>query len=340
MSKALAVLVMVCAVARADGTGSGSGSGSGSAGPKKIIIQIPDDVVAPKVSASASPTVARLGKSITLFITAERPPGVEVNLAEPVELGGAFEVRRKLSVEDKVQPDGSKLREWQLEVTPWEVGELEIPQLGVTFTSNGKAGQVATNAVPVRVVALLGDVDDPTQLRPLEPPRTLVSPDWTLLYAGAAAAGAIVLVLAYLRFRRRRRTRTYALVAGSGIIPRHMDMTSERALEQLLAIERSGDLDRDEDRRRGYVAMFEVVREYLGARYRVASLDLTTSELVRRLERVAGSGELALVESWLERCDLVRYGGVRPAHAEARTALGDARGVILATTDIDAKAAA
>ena len=63
-------------------------------------------------------------------------------------------------------------------------------------------------------------------------------------------------------------------------------MTSERALEQLLAIEKGGDLDHDDDRRRGYVAMFEVIREYLGARYRVASLDLTlTSELGKRLER-------------------------------------------------------
>ena len=149
-----------------------------------------------------------------------------------------------------------------------------------------------------------------------------------------------MLGLAYLRFRKRRRRRTYALTAGSGIIPRRLDMTSERALEQLLAIEQAGDLDRDGDRRRGYVAMFEVIREYLGARYRVASLDLTTSELVRRLERVASVGELALIESWLERCDLVRYGGVRPALSEARIALTDARSVVLTTTDVASKVAA
>ena len=67
-------------------------------------------------------------------------------------------------------------------------------------------------------------------------------------------------------------------------------MTSERALERLLAIERSGVLDRDDDRKGGYAEMVEVIREYLGARYRVATLDLTTRELLRRLERVAPAG--------------------------------------------------
>ncbi len=51
-------------------------------------------------------------------------------------------------------------------------------------------------------------------------------------------------------------------------------------------------------------------------------------------------GELALIESWLERCDLVRYGGVRPTHVEARTALVDARSVILTTTEVATQAAA
>ena len=53
-------------------------------------------------------------------------------------------------------------------------------------------------------------------------------------------------------------------------------MTSERALQQLLEIERIGVLDRDDDRKAGYAEMVDVIREYLGARYRVATLDLTT----------------------------------------------------------------
>lgn len=324
--KAAILIALLCGIAVAD---SGSGSGSGSAR-KKIVIDIPADVVAPEVTASASPSVARLGGAITLFITAKRPAGTEVNLAEPVELGGAFEVRKKLSVEDRTLPDGSLMREWQIAVIPWELGELQIPEVGVTFVQNGKAGQVATNPVPVRVLGVLGDADDPKLMRGLSPPKTIIGPDYRLLYAVAIGAAVLAIGIAFWRFRKRRVQHEEALVAGSGMIARRLDMTSERALEQLLAIEQRGELDRDDDRKAGYVAMFEVIREYLGNRFRVATLDLTTSELVRKLENVDAS---ATIEAWLEGCDLVRYGGLQPTQREAKTALGDARQLVISTTE-------
>ena len=45
-------------------------------------------------------------------------------------------------------------------------------------------------------------------------------------------------------------------------------MTSERALERLLAIEQSGVLARDRERKTGYADMALVIRDYLGARFR------------------------------------------------------------------------
>lgn len=325
--KALAILVLLASTAVAQ---TGSGSGSGSNRPKKVIIDVPADVVPPQVSASASPSVARLGTAITLFVTAKRPAGTEVNLAEPIELGGGFEVVKKLSVEDKELADGTKVREWQISVIPWELGDLQIPELGVTFVQNGKAGQVATNPVPVRVLGVLGDADDPKLMRGLAPPKTIIGPDYRLLYAAAIGAAVLAVGIAFWRFRKKRKTHEEALVAGSGLIARRLDMTSERALEQLLAIEQRGDLDRDDDRKAGYVSMFEVIREYLGNRYRVATLDLTTSELVRKMSDVDAA---ASIEAWLEGCDLVRYGGLQATEREAKTALGEARQLVITTTE-------
>jgi len=328
-------LALACGVAVAD-SGSGAGSGSGSAH-KKVIIDVPADVVAPVVSASASPSLARLGTAITLFVTAKRPAGTEVNLAEPIELGGGFEVVKKLSVEDKDLPDGTLVREWQISIIPWELGDLQIPELGVTFVQNGKAGQVATNAVPVRVVGVLGDADDPKLMRGLAPPKTIVGPDYRLIYAAAIGAAVLAIGIAFWRFRKKRLTHEEALVAGSGMIARRLDMTSERALEQLLALEQRGDLDREDDRKAGYVAMFEIIREYLGNRFRVATLDLTTSELVKKLGSFEAGG---LIQSWLEGCDLVRYGGLQATEREAKAALGDARQLVISTTAVEEARAA
>jgi hypothetical protein len=328
----LALTLLFVSPAYADGSGSGSA----------MVIQLPPDANAPEVSAAASPSEVRLGSRFTLFVTAVFNDGVEVNLREPVELGGAFEIKRRLS-EDKARADGKHVREWQLDVYAWELGELQVPPVAVTFTVGGKAAQVATNPVPIRVVGTLGEVvDDPKLMRSNAAPVSLVSRDWFWIWVSIGVGSSLVILTVAILVRRGRRRRVVRLVADSvvAIRPRRIDMTSERALEQLLAVERSGVLDRDDERKSGYAQMVDVIRDYLGARYRVATLDLTTSELVRALAKAAPEHERTLVEAWLERCDLVKYGGFRATADDGRAVLADARGLVVATTAPAAREAA
>jgi hypothetical protein len=320
------------------GSGSaGSAAGSGSAKPPPQII-IPVDVVPPEVSAAASPSMMRLGDKFTLFITAVYAAGDEVNLREPLEIGGDLEVAKKRVAADKVRPDGKREREWQVEVYAWEVGELRIPPVAVTFTSQGKAGQVITNTVPIKVTGVLGDVvDDPKLMRGNTPPMRLMMRDWFWLWVSGGIALALGALSGYLYIQARRRRRVRTLVGTlvpSGPAPRRIDMTSERALQRLLQIERSGVLDRDDDRKAGYAEMVEVIRDYLGARYRVATYDLTSAELMRALSKVAPTNERALVEPWLDRCDIVKYGGMRATTDDARGVLEGARQLVIATTHV------
>lgn len=285
----------------------------------------------------------RLGEKFTLFITVTFANDVEVNLREPVELGGAFEVTRKNS-ENRTSPDGRKVREYQLEVYAWELGNLQVPPVAVTFTSGGKAGQIATNAVPVNVNGVLGDVvDDPKLMRGDAPPVRIMTRDWFWAWIAGGVAGAIVAmcVALYIYRKRKRRVRSLmgSLVVSSVPTPRRLDMTSERALEQLLFIEQSGVLDRDDDRKGGYADMVRVIREYLGARYRVASLDLTTAELMRSLAKVAPEDERQQIAAWLERCDIVKYGGLRATLEDAHGVLDSARTLVMTTTRSPARAA-
>jgi hypothetical protein len=276
-----------------------------------------------------SPSVVKLGSPFTLFVRAVYGDGVEVNLRDHFELGGALEIRRKDS-QDSTRADGKHIREWQIELVAWEVGDLQVPPVPVTFTYGGKAAQLDTNATPVRVIAMLGDVDDKNQLRDVAPPTRLLSRDWLLLWISVGIALAIAVLVVYIGWRRSRK-KTIRLTGGIAIPRRKIDTPGERALERLLAIEQSGVLDSDDDRKRGYQEMVEVIREYLGARYRVATFDLTSYELMRKLEPVAPPDECALVEAWLERCDIVKYGGLRAARDDAHKVLGDARALVVAT---------
>jgi len=318
------------------GSAMGSGAGSGSASKRKpIAIILPPEVTAPEVSAAASPSQVRLGERFTLFITATYVQGVEVNLREPLDVGEALEVKRKVS-QDRVGPDGRHVREWQIEVFAWELGDLRVPELAVTFTSQGKAGQVATNTVPIRVFGVLGDVvDDPKLMRGDAPPVRLFARDWFWLWLGLGVVGALFAIGLFLYIRRRRRRRVRSLIGtlvASVPVARRIDMTSERALQRLLAIEKSGVLDRDEDRKQGYTEMVEVIRDYLGARYHVATNEMTSAELLRSLDKAAPADEKKLVEDWLDRCDFVKYGGFRATGADAHSVLAAARALVMATT--------
>ena len=304
-------------------------------------VLVPLDAAAPEVRASASPTQLVLGGRFTLFVTATFAAGVEVNLPEPLPLGAAFEVTRRAS-EDRAASDGRRVREWQLDVTVWDLGDLAVPPVPVTFTAGGHAGQVATDPVPLHVSGVLGDVvDDPKLLRGDAPTIELASRAWTWLWIATGAGAVCIVALALAIARARRRRRVTRLVAGAARAQiAALDPASERALERLLAIERSGVLERDGERKRGYIEMAGAIREYVGARYHIVTAERTTAELVRALSHTAPPAARASIEAWLERCDLVKYGGFRASAGEASGVLAEARAIVMATTRAAAEQAA
>jgi hypothetical protein len=336
--KALAILVLVSGVAFADGSGSSVGSAAtGSGAGSAVVIQLPPELGQPEVSAAASPADLKLGGRFTLFITATYGAGVEVNLPATVDLGDGFEVKRSSS-EDHVRPDGKHVREWQLDVVAWDLGDLRVPPVPVTFTLGGAGGQLLTNSVPVRVTGVLGEADDPKLMRADAPPVMLKSRDLLWAWIGGGVVVAIVAAVTFVTLRRRRRRHVRTLVGGlAPATARRIDMTSERALERLLAVEQSGVLERDDERKRGYAELVEIIRDYLGARYRFATAELTTSELLRGLAKRAPAHEQALVEKWLGKCDLVKYGGHRATAGQAGQVLADARELVIQTTAEPAK---
>jgi hypothetical protein len=64
----------------------------------------------------------------------------------------------------------------------------------------------------------------------------------------------------------------------------------------------------------------------------VATLDLTTAELMRGLAKVAPDDERAQIADWLERCDIVKYGGLKATAEDARGVLDGARTLVMTTT--------
>ncbi|HPH67724.1 MAG TPA: hypothetical protein PLF40_18330, partial [Kofleriaceae bacterium] len=287
---------------------------------------LPIDIAAPQVSASASPTEVRLGTPFTLFVTASFGPNVTVNLADPLDVGDAFEVRRRVS-NDRKRADGQTVREWQFEVFPWELGEMAVPPLVITYTIGGNAGQVATNAVPMRIVGTLGEIDDGTKLRPPLPPKAILERSWYWAYvAGVALASLMISALAWRRWRKRQR---YAQrLTGGAIAWRNLDGIDKQALARLAAITESGVLTNDVIR--GYAEMAAVLRDFGGRKFGFASADSTTREWLAKFRARAPVALHADYAAWFGPADLAKYAAQAYTPEQAHAACATARDLIIA----------
>jgi hypothetical protein len=222
------------------------------------------------------------------------------------------------------------VRELELEVVAWVVGDLQLPPIPVTYVVQGTAYVVQTDPVPIQVVSFIGEGE--AELRDIAPPVPVSRTSWTLLSAliGAAAAllvGLVALVVVRRWRRRRRRDLPGRRVSGAGAPAVAFD---DQALARLDALERSGALEAA-DRRPFYFELSEIVRGYLGRRYGFPALDSTTAEIRSRLAAGEGRPVAEQVGEWLERCDLVKYASYSADRDDARAALADARSLIEAT---------
>lgn len=275
---------------------------------------------APTVSASASSQEVALGQVFYLFVRVVYEPGTQVNLPASLPLGPAFEETGRTDVVEKNQ-DGTLTRDYEIALQAFEVGELVIPPMPVTWAAQGRAQEVATQAVPIEVTGTIGEGE--AALKDIRGPVAVERPDYTLIWVAAVFTGALLLVIAVLMLRglvRRRRRRVLARLPEALVRSAH-----DEALARLAEVEGSGALD-DPDRKPAYLAMSEIIRAYIGRRYGFPALDLTTEEIRRNLmARPDGAFAADLVCGWLEQSDFVKYARYDASPEEARQALYEAR---------------
>jgi hypothetical protein len=309
-------LALVAALAGLAPSAAWADSDAGAAGPVIIPTLEPG---APTLTVSPSARELGLGEVFYLFVEVTYAAGVEVNLPVTLPLGPAIEETART---DRLQrnPDGSLTRSFELALMVFDVGDLVIPPLPVTYVVAGEAHEVVSDTVPIRVHGVIGDGDG--SLRDIAPPVPVVRRDLALVYVAGGSVAFLVLVALVWRLARRRHRRTVAVRAAAAAAqkPAH-----DEALARLDELEASGALDAD-DRKPAYLALSEIVRAYLGRRYGFPALDLTTAEIRSQVGEVTdGGAPLEAIVSWLDRCDLVKFANEDASQDEARQALYDAR---------------
>jgi hypothetical protein len=255
---------------------------------------------------------------------------VTVNLPSTLDLGDSFDELRRSS-RDEARTDGTRKRVYQLELRVWELGELQLPPIQVGYESGGDRSWVVTNPVPLRVLGMLGDVDDKTVMVGDTPPVPLRRRDWRWVIAAAVALTVMVMGFVIWRFRRRTpklvATRAAAMPVRAARV--RLSGAAERALAALTALEKAGTLGSES--RAGYEQMVAILRRFWHEQFAVGIRDRTSAELMRVLGRTSMPGAARAASArWLERCDLVKFAKAEPDEAERGADLATARELVYA----------
>jgi hypothetical protein len=134
-------------------------------------------------------------------------------------------------------------------------------------------------------------------------------------------------ILLYLRRRRRARGEHEEEELGPPR-PAH-----EIAYEELERIEALHLVDQGLIKEY-YTELSEVIRRYVGHRYRIITMELTTAELVDSMEDQEIEGmHVEAVRFFLEACDLVKFAKFIPSKDEMVAALPRAREIVDATRE-------
>lgn len=241
----------------------------------------PIDPSAPTVGASLDRSEAHVGDVLTLTVTAIAADSVTQSVTlEPPALGKLELLDR--STDDRQLGDGRTSRRFVLRVAAYEVGELEVPPLTLSYSgSDGRRHELRTESLPLRLRPVV-DEAQPKLAEPRAPREVMVEdrrPLWVLVGLGALLGAALLGLLARAIWRRRLRRAQVAAEAEEQRAP------DEVALERLRALRARGGFGSD-----GYqpfhFAVSEVVRAYVGGRWGFGALEQTTTELLDELARL------------------------------------------------------
>lgn len=272
------------------------------------------------LDAEVDTTVVTVGDRVTMTITVDHPAAARARLPDSIA-AGPFEVvgRRALPVETT---EGGLRSSFEVTITAFELGELEVPRLPVEVVSpGGSVETLQTDRFGIEVVSV--GVDESGDLREIRGPLGIPISAWVL--AMSVLVPLLVAVLLYFLIRRLRPQREGPPRPALGEIPRP---PHEVALEALAALEASSLLERGQVKEYHIVAS-DILRTYVEERFRVDALEMTTREVLDGLSRVGADASFRVgLRTFLEACDLVKFAKVRPGADESSSALELGRRII------------
>jgi hypothetical protein len=233
-----------------------------------------------------------------------RTPGTGANL-------GGFEIRDYKVIEPKEQK-GLVVSEYEYTISTFFTGEFVIPPLPVAYQIPGDTTIRVMATTSIKIVVESVKPSEAGDIKDIKPPVEIPLNWWMLLMkiglgllAVGVSVGGIVL---YRRWK-----------SGKGILPVREEPPRpphEIALEALDRLKASDLLEKGEIKL-FTIELSEIIRRYIGGRYFVVAMEMTTTEVLEGLSKAGLNDEdFPLFDMFFHRCDLVKFAKHIPPQEE------------------------
>ena len=277
----------------------------------------------PRLRMAVDATQVTVGGRLRLTVAVEHDPEAAVQWPDSLDLG-PFEVLEAGAVPPTREGD-RMVTAAVFTLTAFELGELEIPSFELIVAApDGSETVLPTDPFVIEVVSV--GLDEGSDIRDVKGPlsiplNVLLLWPWLLALLVAAAGG-------YWMARRIRRDSAEEAPSAPEAPPRPPHEIAYEALEWLEA----SPLLRQGRIKEYYIEVSDIIRRYIEGRYSMNALEMTTHEVLWRLDRAGVRHEThARFTEFLEACDLVKFAKHRPSPAGCGDAVSAARGLVDAT---------
>lgn len=274
------------------------------------------------VSASVDRPRMTVGDPVVYTIIALSPPGASVAWPGRDTPLGAFEVRSFAHRGPVAGSNGMQADTLRYVVTTYDVGPQTIPAMSISYTlRDGTRRTAATKPVTITVASVI--TGEPTDIRDLKAPAEIPGRSRWYVWVGLAVL-LLALIIGGVYLYRRRKSRPETPV----VPPAPPRLPSEVAYEELDRLASLRLIEQGQIKEH-YTAASEIIRRYLAARYGIAVMEITTTELLDRLGAVPVEPDhLRAIGAYLHECDLVKFAKYVPDRDTMDRSVDTARAIV------------
>jgi hypothetical protein len=284
-----------------------------------------------EIHAKAAPETATIGDPIRIDLTVSMPAGCRLDIPRPESQIGEFTILNffpgpeipdgvkagKASASSLTQAGAPRLHHAQIVAAVYKIGKFTFPSIRMKLhAAEGKEIALSSPPVDIEIGSVLNDKN--RNLMDLKK-QAEIPGRWPWLAWCIVAVCVLALGAALWSFLKQKRSRPLPLT------PAQAQNLMELAAADLRNLLARG-LPESGKEKQFYILLSEIIKRILEAGYGIRTAEQTTLEIMSSLHKNSDleSGKTELIESFLVRCDVVKFAKYIPSGNEHEAASQDA----------------